>query len=75
MPWMPLDIAEKEVDAFTRAFQEKAIFYLDESVDGDVADGLRTLGYKAKSFRAFGMGGRADRTKTTLPCAGERACS
>jgi len=67
MPWRPVTTAsQREIDAFVRDFQEKAVFYLDEPVGPAVAETLTAMGYKVRTAADCGMAGREDADHAAL---------
>jgi predicted nuclease of predicted toxin-antitoxin system len=66
MPWRPLDIPQEEVDAFTRRFKEKAVFYLDEPVGPAVGEMLSGMGYKVRTAAEAGLAGHDDADHAAL---------
>lgn len=66
MVWRPLDITDEQVEAFTKRFKNKAIFYLDESVGRAVAEILREAGYKVRTAAEYRLRGHDDTDHAAL---------
>jgi predicted nuclease of predicted toxin-antitoxin system len=58
MAWKPL-ASTKEWESYLRRAR-RTRFLVDESVDGEVAEYLRSKKYNARHVREIGLGGRSD---------------
>src|SRR5215475_9393621 len=60
MTWQPVEITNREAEAFVKAFPKNSRFLIDENLGPRLAPALRSAGYDAIDVFALKLNGRSD---------------
>lgn len=60
MSWKKLQITKSELSDLKNAFRKRARLYIDENIEEEITEALKTLGWNIKTYKDFSLAGHPD---------------